>query len=87
MPPFTDPTPAQLIAARAVLGLSMDRMAKEMRVGSQTIVRVETAAGMARVNRTTVAAFLRFFESRGFQFIEDGDRVGLTWARAAEPER
>ena len=84
--PFT-PTPTQLVAARAVLGLSMDKLAKEMRAGSQTVVRVETAEGLARVNRSTIAAFLRFFEDHGIQFVETDDRVGLTWPRTAEPER
>ena len=84
--PFT-PTPTQLVAARAVLGLSMDKLAKEMKAGSQTVVKVETADGIARVNRSTIAAFLRFFEERGIQFVEDGDRVGLMWLKTAEPAR
>jgi hypothetical protein len=41
---------------------------------------------LKRVNRSTIAAFLRFFESRGIQFLTDGDRVGLTWPLATEPK-
>jgi DNA-binding XRE family transcriptional regulator len=80
-------TPAQLMAARTVLGIKMNDLAKRLRVGSQTIVKVESEEGLARANRTTIDAFVRYYESLGVRFIEDGDRVGLTWPREAEPKR
>jgi hypothetical protein len=42
---------------------------------------------LKRVNRSTIAAFLRFFESRSLQFLGDGDRVGLMGLLDAEPKR
>jgi hypothetical protein len=81
------PSPGQLIAARALLGLSMDALAKAMQAGTQTIVRVETSAGLGRVNQSTIAAFIKFYQDNGIELIDDGERIGLMWRRTDEPER
>jgi hypothetical protein len=76
------PSPSQFRAARAVLRLSMREMARELRVGNSTIVRLETEEGYERANETTIRAIARFYEEHGVQFIErDDGRIGAVWFR------
>jgi hypothetical protein len=49
------PTSTQLVTARTILRLTQDNLVKAMKVGSQTVVRVETAEGLARANRATLS--------------------------------
>jgi hypothetical protein len=79
----TMPSPSQFQAARAVLGLNMRAMARELRVGSSTIVRLETEEGYKRANESTIRAFARFYEDHGVAFIDEDGRIGITWPRPA----
>jgi transcriptional regulator with XRE-family HTH domain len=68
----------QTKAARAVLGLSMNKLAAEVGISESSIRRIENDLDI------TVDMMLRlqtFFEHKGFTFLWDGDEDGLKWRR------
>ena len=71
--------------ARAGLGWSIDRLAKEARVGAATVARFETGKG--ETIPATVAAMRRALEAGGVEFLPDnGIRLGTAAAADKDTE-
>jgi transcriptional regulator with XRE-family HTH domain len=66
--------PDQIRAARALLHLEQQDVAKKARVSVATIRRVEAAGGGARVSPRTVASIRHALEASGAEFIDNGVR-------------
>ncbi len=77
-------TAEQIKAARALLRLEQDELARRSGVSVSTIRRLEGAGGALRVADETAAAVLTVLEEAGVQFIHDG--VILKKAPAADAE-
>jgi transcriptional regulator with XRE-family HTH domain len=69
----------QIIAARALLGLTAAELAKLARVHESTVWRVEKNGwGAAPRNMATLERILNVLEKRGAEFIENGVRLTQT---------
>ncbi len=66
--------PEQVRAARALLRLEQDEVARRARVSVVTIRRLEAAQGMERVAPATLDAVRHILEQAGAEFIPDGVR-------------
>jgi transcriptional regulator with XRE-family HTH domain len=66
--------PDQIRAARALLHLEQQDVAKKARVSVATIRRVEASEGIARVSPRIVDSIRRALEDSGAEFIENGVR-------------
>ena len=67
-------TPAQSRAARGLLGITQDQLAKEAEVSLRTLANYEKSA--TKPTRATLAAIQRALESAGVEFLgEDGVRL------------
>jgi transcriptional regulator with XRE-family HTH domain len=75
-------TPDQLRAARALLRLEQDELARRAHVSVVTIRRLEAAQGAERVAEATLNEVRRTLEEAGAEFIEGGVRR----RRTARPE-
>jgi transcriptional regulator with XRE-family HTH domain len=64
----------QIRAARALLHLEQQDVAKKARVSVATIRRVEAPEGNPRVSPRTVASIRRALEAAGAEFIDNGVR-------------
>ena len=74
---MTLPLPAQIRAARAMLGWSMTDLAKAARVSVSTVKRVEDA-GPQPVSEGTVGMIRDALETEGVRFLpDDGNGPGL----------
>jgi transcriptional regulator with XRE-family HTH domain len=67
-------TPEQIRAARALLRMEQDELARRSQVSVVTIRRLETADGLRRVAPTTLAGVRHVLEDAGAEFIEGGVR-------------
>jgi transcriptional regulator with XRE-family HTH domain len=67
-------TSEQIRAARALLRLEQDELARRAHVSVVTIRRLEAAEGPGRVSPATVEAVRRVMERAGAEFIEHGVR-------------
>src|SRR5947209_7949972 len=66
--------PDQIRAARALLDLEQQDVAKKARVSVATIRRVEASGATARVSARTVASIRHALEASGAEFIDNGVR-------------
>ncbi len=77
-------TPAQLRAARSLVGLSQRQVAEITGLSVPTIKRAESETGM-RISRAAVFAIQKALETAGVLFLpERGEGVGVRF-RAATP--
>lgn len=67
-------TSEQVRAARALLRLEQDELARRARVSVVTIRRLEAAKGAARVAPATLDGVRRVLEQAGAEFMPDGVR-------------
>lgn len=71
------PTPAQLRAARAALGLSLSDLASLVGLGLNTLKRAETS-GLAIVTPANAERIVAMLEAQGVVFLaDDGSGVGV----------
>jgi transcriptional regulator with XRE-family HTH domain len=73
-------TPGQLRAARALVGIKVEELAKLAEVAPNTISRFEREEGLMR--RATVSVLARVLADRGAELTADG---GVRPARQAQP--
>ena len=66
-------TPAQSRAARGLLGITQDQLAKEAEVSLRTLANYEK--GATKPTRATLAAIQRAFEAAGVEFTDGGVRL------------
>lgn len=69
------PSAEQIRAARSLLGLTQDEVARLAGVSRRTIVTLET--GSAPVDSTTMMSVVEFLNGAGVRFESTEDRVGL----------
>jgi transcriptional regulator with XRE-family HTH domain len=67
-------TPAQIRAARALLRLDQDELARRANVSVVTIRRLEAPDGLSRVALGTVEEIQHVLEAAGAEFLERGVR-------------
>jgi transcriptional regulator with XRE-family HTH domain len=71
-------TSSQLIAARAVLGWSINELANRTGIGSATIKRYEAADGIPKSRKGHLLLLRTHFEAVGIEFIGSlEDRPGI----------
>ena len=68
--------PAQLRAARGLLGWSQNELAKAARVGLSTIRRMEASDGSLRGTAENVWKVQKVLEEAGVLFIDDDEELG-----------
>jgi len=68
---------AQIRAARALLGLRQDELAKAAGIGLATLQRIEQRDGLVQGNFSTVLKIQGALERAGIQFIEGDGFVGV----------
>jgi transcriptional regulator with XRE-family HTH domain len=77
-------TGAQLRAARALLGISAEELAKRTQLGIATIRRAERTDGAVAMTLANAARVVGALEAGGVQFIpENGGGVGVRMASSA----
>ncbi len=69
--------PAQLKAARALLGWSQDRLAQASGVGASTIKRMETREGSIGGHADNVWKIEAALEDAGISFLDESDVDGV----------
>ena len=67
-------TPEQIRAARALLRLEQDELARRAHVSVVTVRRLEGANGLSKVTLGTVDEIQRALEAAGAEFIDRGVR-------------
>jgi transcriptional regulator with XRE-family HTH domain len=67
-------TPEQIRAARALLRLKQEELARRARVSVATVRRLEGPRGAEEVGTSTAAGIRRVLEEAGAEFIADGVR-------------
>ena len=67
-------TPEQVRAARALLRLEQDELARRAQVSVATVRRLEAAEGAGRVTLATLDGVRAVLETAGAEFIPDGVR-------------
>jgi len=81
------PTPAQLLAARAAVGLSVQALAQASGLGVNTIRRAE-AGGAAVLTTVNAERLIATLNGLGVVFLEpDEDGPGLRFRESGGPER
>jgi transcriptional regulator with XRE-family HTH domain len=68
--------PAQIRAARALLGWTQEDLAKASQVGTATIQRMEKSTHAITGYVSTLVRLQEAFEKAGIQFIDDDDAGG-----------
>ena len=63
--------PAQIRAARALLGWSQGELARRAGLGLATLQRIEQNEGVLKGNFSTILKIQRAFEKAGIHFIEE----------------
>jgi transcriptional regulator with XRE-family HTH domain len=69
--------PAQIRAARALLGWRQEDLSKASGVGTATVRRIESANGRATSYISTLARIQAAFEAAGIVFIGDDGSSGM----------
>jgi predicted transcriptional regulator len=67
----------QIRAARALLGLRQDELAKDAGVGLATLQRIEQQPGQIKGNFSTVMKIQQTLERGGIQFIDEDGTLGV----------
>lgn len=67
--------PSQCRAARSMLGLSQDDLAKAVGVSDRTIFGFER--GQGKIAKPTQLAIRKVLEARGIRFVETADEFGV----------
>ena len=67
----------QIRAARALLGMRQDQLAKAAKIGLATLQRIEQADGLVQANFSTVVKIQTALEKAGIQFTDDDGMVGV----------
>jgi predicted transcriptional regulator len=67
----------QIRAARALLGLRQDQLAKAAKIGLATLQRIEQTDGLVQANFSTVLKIQGALEKAGIEFTDDGGKVGV----------
>jgi transcriptional regulator with XRE-family HTH domain len=68
--------PVQIRAARSLLGLSQDELARGAQVSIVTVKRLEAAGTEIRGSAQTIARLQRALEAAGIIFIDQDAKVG-----------
>jgi len=68
--------PLQIRAARALLGISQDELARISGVGLATVKRAELGSSTPRGNVQTIVRLREALESAGVVFIDHDDQLG-----------
>jgi transcriptional regulator with XRE-family HTH domain len=76
-------TAHQARAARAVLGLSVERLAKISDVSASSIRRIERVQNGTTITLDLAVKLQRFFEQEGMRFYYGTDDSGVTWSDKA----
>jgi transcriptional regulator with XRE-family HTH domain len=75
-------SPAQIRAARGLLGWSQGELARRAGIGVATLQRIEQNEGELRGNFSTIPKIRDALEEAGIHFIEnDPDEIGVTLKR------
>jgi transcriptional regulator with XRE-family HTH domain len=69
--------PAQIRAARALLGWRQEDLSKASRVGSATVRRIESSSRSATSYVSTISRIQAAFENAGVLFIDDDGSAGF----------
>ena len=69
--------PAQIRAARALLGWRQEDLSKASGVGSATVRRVESSSSSATSYVSTISRIQAAFENAGVLFIDDDGSAGI----------
>ena len=79
------PSPQQIIAARALLGVSQTELANGAGVSLSTVRRLETTIGELSASQTmrvsTLVSIIDFFAAHGVEFRDEGEKFGVLIAR------
>ena len=67
----------QIRAARALLGLRQDQLAKAAKIGLATLQRIEQTDGLVQANFSTVLKIQGALEKAGIEFTDDDGFVGV----------
>ena len=68
---------AQIRAARALLGMRQDQLAKAAKIGLATLQRIEQTDGLVQANFSTVLKIQGALERAGIQFTDEDGQVGV----------
>jgi predicted transcriptional regulator len=68
---------AQIRAARALLGLRQDVLAKQAGIGLATLQRIEQHEGLIQGHFSTVLKIQTALEQAGVKFLDDGEAGGI----------
>ena len=68
---------AQIRAARALLGMRQDELAKAAKIGLATLQRIEQTDGLVQANFSTVLKIQGALEKAGIEFTDEDHFVGV----------
>jgi transcriptional regulator with XRE-family HTH domain len=68
---------AQIRAARALLGMRQDQLAKAAKIGLATLQRIEQTEGLVQANFSTVLKIQGALERAGIEFTDDDNLIGV----------
>ena len=68
---------AQIRAARALLGMRQDQLAKAAKIGLATLQRIEQTDGLVQANFSTVMKIQSALERAGIEFTDEDKFVGV----------
>ncbi len=68
---------AQIRAARALLGMRQDQLAKSAKIGLATLQRIEQTDGLVQANFSTVLKIQGALEKAGVEFTDEDGCVGV----------
>jgi transcriptional regulator with XRE-family HTH domain len=67
----------QIRAARALLGMRQDQLAKAAKIGLATLQRIEQTDGLVQANFSTVLKIQGALEKAGIEFTDEDEFVGV----------
>jgi predicted transcriptional regulator len=68
---------AQIRAARALLAMRQDQLAKAAKIGLATLQRIEQTDGLVQANFSTVLKIQGALEKAGIEFTDEDNFVGV----------